>query len=657
MSSRRHFGLKLLIFVIFLAGFFASILIQDSLAQSNVPSVPTGLRATAGEGQVTLSWNPNPEPDIWFYKIYISLSATGPFSWNASAIHPATSFTKTGLFNGVTYYFKLSAVNKAGLESAPTEPVSATPSAPPSHDELVATPGNRTVLLNWNAIAGNVSDYSVYASTTPSGPYYLLATLPSTQTSYTVTSFNNEPLNNDQWYYFQLYANGQTQLIGEASASPSARLGLAKTASSYVVQYYLNEKPVRYRFRKLTVEGQDGLYEQFASEISFNDIPVTASPYPGGLSGLILMYLGPGNFPTPPHFSGIVESFVPGERLTLRYTSTESSNGIAAGDAIVWMSIEASKPYLKIRVQATPSTFMMITSSWNVFSAIGGQYNPRNRVVVPYDEKSYYVINGQALGIHYNPHQPETWSLRMGAEGTPYEHITTGFFSSPTEMRTMAEHQAMFHTPNWPMGHDYCDGSNGDPQDSVPFGLDEIYDIYLNYQEDEGGNCIPGGLGYSWQNALTAIRSARPSEPYVTELYYWVGEDNWTGEYGLNDESQYRFAIDIWQDVALGDVRPLLRMRTAVHLTTSSEIIRRGHTAFTATVDNANAESTQLQVFDLAGRKVFDSGFVRGRRIQWDLLTPLRQPVANGVYLYRVTVRTRDGTLQQSAIRWLVVLR
>jgi hypothetical protein len=567
-ACRCWFCLRLLVISLVLLGFWGNIFIQDSLANSNPPSTPAGLSATPGPGQVTLAWNPNPEPDIKFYKIYISLSANGPFSWNSSAIHPTTTFTKTELFAGVTYYFKLSAVNTAGLESNPTDPVS-------------VNPGNQ--------------------------------------------------------------------------------LGFAETASSYIVQYYFNGKPVRYRFNKLTVEDPRGFYEQFAPEISFNDIAVTAEPWPNGLSGLILLSIGSGNFTRIPRFSGTVENFIADRNLTLRYRNIESGNGIDVGNIVVWISIEAGKPYLKIRLQATPSTAMPFTSSWNVFSAIGGRYNPANRVVVPYDENSYYVINGQALGIHYSPHG-DTWSLRMGAEGTPYEHITTGFFSNPSEMMTMAEYRAMFRTQeDWPMGHDYCDGSNGDPQDSVPFGLDKIYGIYLNYQEDEGGFCIPGGLGYSWQNPSTAIRVASPSQPYVTELYYWVGEDNWTGQYGLNDESQYRFAIDIWQDVAIGSMdftATFGRINIIpIRFITSSEFIGRDQTKFIVMVDNINVESIKLQVFDLAGRRIFDSNFVDGRRASWDLLAPSRQPIANGVYLYTVTVRMSDGSIRHSAIRRLVVLR
>jgi predicted phage tail protein len=139
-ACRCWFCLRLLVISLVLLGFWGNIFIQDSLANSNPPSTPAGLSATPGPGQVTLAWNPNPEPDIKFYKIYISLSANGPFSWNSSAIHPTTTFTKTELFAGVTYYFKLSAVNTAGLESNPTDPVSATPTAPPGTPP--STPGD-----------------------------------------------------------------------------------------------------------------------------------------------------------------------------------------------------------------------------------------------------------------------------------------------------------------------------------------------------------------------------------------------------------------------------------------------------------------------------------------------------------------------------------
>jgi hypothetical protein len=166
-----------------------------------------------------------------------------------------------------------------------------------------------------------------------------------------------------------------------------------------------------------------------------------------------------------------------------------------------------------------------------VFTAIGGAYNPNNRVVVPYDENHYYVINGQALGIHYFA-RTSFWGLRMGAEGTPYAHITTGFWGA-NSMGARVQN-------GWPMAHDYHVGL----LDEAPYDLDKVYDnLYVNYQEDEGG----GGVahGYSWQNADTIDRCSLAEPPAVHQatIYYWIGADDWNGAYGLNDSGVYQFKI------------------------------------------------------------------------------------------------------------------
>lgn len=52
--------------------------------------------------------------------------------------------------------------------------------------------------------------------------------------------------------------------------------------------------------------------------------------------------------------------------------------------------------------------------------------------------------------------------------------------------------------------------------------------------------------------------------------------------------------------------------------------------------------STQLTVFDLSGRLVFDTGTVSGNALLWPLLNDRGQRVANGVYLYVLRVSGRN---------------
>lgn len=68
-------------------------------------------------------------------------------------------------------------------------------------------------------------------------------------------------------------------------------------------------------------------------------------------------------------------------------------------------------------------------------------------------------------------------------------------------------------------------------------------------------------------------------------------------------------------------------------------------------------ESIRLEIFNLAGMKVFDSGFVLGESAGWHLQNSNGRTVSNGVYLYMITAKGFNGKIRRSNIRTLIVLR
>jgi hypothetical protein len=70
----------------------------------------------AAGGQVTLAWDQNVEPDVTGYKIFTGTSA-GNYGTPIS-VGTVTTHTVTGLTDGQTYYFALTAVDAFGTESA-----------------------------------------------------------------------------------------------------------------------------------------------------------------------------------------------------------------------------------------------------------------------------------------------------------------------------------------------------------------------------------------------------------------------------------------------------------------------------------------------------------------------------------------------------------
>jgi parallel beta-helix repeat protein len=83
------------------------------------PAAPTGLSASSCNNMVTLTWDPNSEPDFLKYIIYGGTTAN-PATKIDSTTNQISETTKviSGLTRGQTYYFRISALISPGVESA-----------------------------------------------------------------------------------------------------------------------------------------------------------------------------------------------------------------------------------------------------------------------------------------------------------------------------------------------------------------------------------------------------------------------------------------------------------------------------------------------------------------------------------------------------------
>ena len=100
-------------------------------ADTTPPAAPAGLMAIAQDAQVELDWSGNSEPDLLGYHVYRSSVSGGSYQRISGAPLPLEGFIDTGLTNGETYYYAVSAIDGSGNESGLSEEVSATPSAGP----------------------------------------------------------------------------------------------------------------------------------------------------------------------------------------------------------------------------------------------------------------------------------------------------------------------------------------------------------------------------------------------------------------------------------------------------------------------------------------------------------------------------------------------
>jgi fibronectin type 3 domain-containing protein len=184
---------------------------------SGVPPSPTGLSATGGNAQNSLSWTTS--SGATSYNIYRGTSAGGEAAAPVATGVSSTSYTDAGLTNGTTYYYKVAALNSAGTSGMSNE-ASATPQAPipPAPSSLSATPGNGQVSLSWSPSSGAIS-YNVYRGTSSGGE----SSTP-VATGITSTSYTNTGLTNGTAYYFKVAAvnsAGTSPMSSEASATPA----------------------------------------------------------------------------------------------------------------------------------------------------------------------------------------------------------------------------------------------------------------------------------------------------------------------------------------------------------------------------------------------------------------------------------------------------
>jgi fibronectin type 3 domain-containing protein len=142
---------------------------------SSPPSIPTGLAVTVGSGAVTLTWNPG--GGATSYTVGRSNSSGGPYT-NVGT--PATNtLTDTGLTNGATYYYVVSATNSAGTSGNST-PVGATPIVPPTFTSSATASPNPDVQGTSTTVTASVTDT---ANTLSNGALQVVVVDPSGNTA------------------------------------------------------------------------------------------------------------------------------------------------------------------------------------------------------------------------------------------------------------------------------------------------------------------------------------------------------------------------------------------------------------------------------------------------------------------------------------------
>ena len=186
------------------------------------PSIPVSLSAVANGQEIELSWtsSTDPESGVSGYKLYRGTSSSGESFYRD--LGNVTSYQDTETLPDTTYYYKVSAVNGAGLESGLSNEAQATtedepPSAP---QNLAAIPGDNLVNLSWdNNPESDIDYHNIYKDTvsgfTPTSPVATSDT----------NSYIDTAVSNGITYYYRVSAvdvgNNEGAYSQEVSVTPS----------------------------------------------------------------------------------------------------------------------------------------------------------------------------------------------------------------------------------------------------------------------------------------------------------------------------------------------------------------------------------------------------------------------------------------------------
>ena len=194
---------------------------SSPVTPATIPGTPTGVTATSGNAQATVTWNDPSDGGSFIDGYVIAPSSGSPVTVDNGA---ATSYIFSGLTNGEGYTFTVTAINAIGTGAASSASSSVTPATiPGAPSGVMATAGNASASVSFSAPVNNggaaITSYAVTAidSTDPAGD----RTLSGTSSPMTVSD-----LTNGDTYTFDVTASNSIGTGAPSGASAPVSLEL-----------------------------------------------------------------------------------------------------------------------------------------------------------------------------------------------------------------------------------------------------------------------------------------------------------------------------------------------------------------------------------------------------------------------------------------------
>lgn len=206
----------------------SQVMATTNAAPLAVPAAPSGVTATGGANQVTISWSA--VSGATSYNIYWG-TAPGVTTAATKITAAGNPYVQTGLAASTTYYYIVTAVNAAGQSAASAQvsaatnaPVITVPAAPAA---VTAVGGANQVSISWSAVPGATS-YNIYYATSSgvtktSGAKIINATSPYIQTGLAAGT---------TYYYIVTAANGAGEGLASTQASAATNAPPAQTCGT-----------------------------------------------------------------------------------------------------------------------------------------------------------------------------------------------------------------------------------------------------------------------------------------------------------------------------------------------------------------------------------------------------------------------------------------